>query len=412
MKGNGPPMSTTLTPKSPRRTANSAHHLPTSEGLQALAALARSHTVAEIEQLVSQGKSAIWGGNSWEAPLIRSCDTIPIGIHELWREDSLHAEAVAENYHQIPSEFCSMIKAIAGRLHLRRNNAIKRVLYFGSTCEPISMVFEFAQNDGYELFCIDAATAFKASECREELVKYLVHELERVAIWLTGKPVDLDRVREELKLRNKVNAKMRQLLNLRLHNPLYLRAGPTGQLLAASSHYYGDPDRFLAILDQLIGELESAPLQTPTQAVIPLVLAGGFASGPRLLQIVEESRGAIVGWATHGTSDFREDIPPLESIAHYLFEAQVKGELGEVAGASAIYRKTGIEQLVRQTNARGILSASVTGCPYGSVVQGLERDYFKKQGIPMVALEHNVHAEEAPTEEQITKIKTFIEMLS
>lgn len=410
-------MSRTLTP-SPRRTAARSIPKPsivpaTSPGLQALRDLAQSHTIAAIEQLVEQGHAAIWGGNSWEAPLTRACDVIPIGINELWRHDSLRAEAVAENHHQIPSEFCSMIKALAGRLHLRKESKIKRILYFGSTCEPISMVFEFAQQDGYELFCIDAASTFKADEKRDELVKYLVRELERAAIWLTGKPTDLDRVREEIRLRNTVSAKIRRLLDLRLHDPLYLPAAATGQLLAASSHYYGNPTRFIAILDQLIAELEVVALRPSSKTShIPLVLAGGFASGPGLLQIIEESRGAIVGWATHGTSDYREDISPLESIAHYLFEAQIKGELGEVAGASAIYRKVGIEQLVKQTQARGIISASVTGCPYGSVVQGLERDYFKKQGIPMVALEHNIHAEEPPTEEQITKIKTFIEMLS
>ena len=45
------------------------------------------------------------------------------------------------------------------------------------------------------------------------------------------------------------------------------------------------------------------------------------------------------------------------------------------------------------------------------MVQQLERDYFKKQGIPLIALETTVH-NELPTEEQITRVKAFIEMLS
>jgi hypothetical protein len=53
----------------------------------------------------------------------------------------------------------------------------------------------------------------------------------------------------------------------------------------------------------------------------------------------------------------------------------------------------------------------LTACPYASVVQQLERNYFKKQGIPMVALEGTVH-NEPPTEEQVMKVKTFIDMLS
>jgi benzoyl-CoA reductase/2-hydroxyglutaryl-CoA dehydratase subunit BcrC/BadD/HgdB len=101
----------------------------------------------------------------------------------------------------------------------------------------------------------------------------------------------------------------------------------------------------------------------------------------------------------------------LESIAHYLFDAQVKGELGEVAGASATYRRVRLEELVKRTRARGIVSSFITGCPFGSLVQSLEREYFKKQGVPLVALETTVH-NQPPTEEQIMKVKTFIEMLS
>src|ERR1700690_4069602 len=79
-----------------------------SVAIPALAELANGYTIREIERDALAGKSAIWGGASWEAPLIRACDTIPIGINELWRGDSLKAEAVSENHFQIPAEFCSM----------------------------------------------------------------------------------------------------------------------------------------------------------------------------------------------------------------------------------------------------------------------------------------------------------------
>jgi len=102
---------------------------------------------------------------------------------------------------------------------------------------------------------------------------------------------------------------------------------------------------------------------------------------------------------------------PSNPSRNYLFDAQVKGELGEAAGASATYRRIRVEELVRETKARGIISSFITGCPYGSVVQGLEREYFKKLGVPMVALETTVH-DQPPTEEQITKVKTFLEVLS
>jgi benzoyl-CoA reductase/2-hydroxyglutaryl-CoA dehydratase subunit BcrC/BadD/HgdB len=396
------------------RRAFSKQHEPRSVAIPALAELAKGYTIREIERDALAGKSAIWGGASWEAPLIRACDTIPIGINELWREDSLRAEAIAENHHQIPAEFCSMIKAMVGRLHLKKDGPIKRVLLFGSTCEPIGNAVEHAKRDGYDIHWIDAATAFKPEEKHEELVKFLVKELQKVAVWLTGKPADEDRVREEIKLKNRITRKVRRILELRVRSPFFLASIPTLQVLLGTVHYFGNPEKFDAVLDQLTEELEEAG-KTPTdKPYIPLVLAGligGIVGGSGLLDAIEESNGVILGWVLTSTSDFREDIPPLESIANYLFDAQVKGELGEAAGASATYRRVRVEELVRETKARGIISSFITGCPYGSVVQGLEREYFKKLGVPMVALETTVH-DQPPTEEQITKVKTFLEVLS
>ena len=68
------------------RRAFSKQHEPRSVAIPALAELAKGYTIREIERDALAGKSAIWGGASWEAPLIRACDTIPIGINELWRE--------------------------------------------------------------------------------------------------------------------------------------------------------------------------------------------------------------------------------------------------------------------------------------------------------------------------------------
>jgi benzoyl-CoA reductase/2-hydroxyglutaryl-CoA dehydratase subunit BcrC/BadD/HgdB len=383
-----------------------------SKALADLEDLAQGWNQQEFERRAAAGQSIIWGGASWEAPLIRACDTIPIPINELWRENSRHSENIAENYFQIPAEFCSMIKAMAGRLHdIRKETKVRRIIHFGSGCEPICMVYEHARKDGFEVYTIDAATAFNPEDRRDELVRFLVKELEKVAVWLTGKPLDHDRLRAELRLKNKVNQKLRTILDLRLKNPFYLTAGPTVRLLIGANSYLGNPERYIKVLDQAIAELEEAAKTPDTRFHVPVILAGGGAGGPGLINAIEESRGAILGFVIFSTTDYREDVPPLEAIAHYLFDAQLKGELGEGAGASATHRRVRVEELVKKTGARGIINTIVTACPYASVVQQLERNYFKKQGIPMVALENTVH-NEPPTEEQVMKVKTFIDMLS
>ncbi len=384
-----------------------------SPGIQALRELAASFAFDQIDRRAAAGMNAVWGGSTWEAPLIYACDTVPIAMSELWREGSREAEAAGERELQIPSEFCSMIKVVAGRLHLRTSRNIRRIIHFGGGCEPMGLAVEMMKREGYDVHCIEGVHAFHQSDKRPETIHILVHEFERVARWLTGKGVDQDRLGEELRKKNVLLSKLRRILELRKTNPLYLTAVPTVQLLNGSSHCYGNPGEYLRVLDLLIGELEGELAMArlpPADRYIPLVLAGGAVS-PSILHVIEESKGAILGWILVGTVDYREDLPPLESLAHYLLDAQARGELGEGAGSSATFRRYRIEALVRETGAKGVISTAVTGCPYASIVQQMERTHFKNLGVAFIGLETNVH-KERPSEEQIMRVRTFMEMIN
>ncbi|MEQ8174112.1 MAG: 2-hydroxyacyl-CoA dehydratase family protein [Syntrophomonadaceae bacterium] len=380
-----------------------------SPAIDELERLRKSYTIAEIERLVVQGKKAVWSGLSWETPLIYACDTIPLGIGELWREDSHTAESVGENYYQIPPEFCSMIKTMLGRMRLRSPDPINKILYFGAVCEPIASIYELVKAGSYDVYCIENVTSFRAEDKRPEVIAFLVRELERAALWLNnGQPIDEEKLWAEINCKNLVSQKIRTMLDLRLKTPLYLSNIHTMQVILGANHYFGQPERYIALLDQLIDELKEAVCMSKHDYYIPIVLIGG---GSNILGVIEESHGVVVGWDSVATEDYRLDVSPLESIAHYLLDAQSRGELGEGAGTSVTYRKYRIEELINKTRARGIISSSITGCPYGSIAQIIERDYFQNLGIPFTTLESNVHNERL-TEEQIIRIKAFFEMLS
>jgi len=381
-----------------------------SPGQQALRALVASFTFKDIEERAAAGEKLIWGGASWEAPLIRACDTVPVATAELWRRESHEAEEVGERALQIPSEFCSMVKVVAGRLLLRKSQHVRRILHFGGGCEPICMALEMLRNHGYEVFSIEAVHAFSEQERRPDVIDLLVKEFQRIAHWLTGKPVNEDRLAEEIHKRNVILGKIRRVLELRQKSPLFLSAALTSRIFNGSSHCYGNVEEYLRVLDLLIAELEAAALIPTDEPYIPLVLAGG-ALNQNILDIIEEASGAIVGWIVLGTGDYREDLPPLESLANYLLEAQGHGELGEGAGASATHRRFRVESLVQQTGAKGVISTAVTGCPYASIVQQMERNHFKKLGVAFIGLETSVHRDR-PSEEQIMRVKTFMEMLA
>lgn len=381
-------------------------------GLAALDALAATYSFHAIARAAEAGRSVIWGGWSWESPLIYACDTIPVSYDQLWAEESRASEAIAEDHFQIPSEFCSMIKAMVGRLHTDRDRRIKRILHFGSGCEPIHSVLELAKQDGYDIFTLDTVTAFRARDKHPASVAFLVEELQRLARWLTGRPVDEARVAAEIRRKNAVLRKVDRVLELRARHPLYVDGIHTKLIFMGAMHGYGDLESFGAVLDTLVAELEALDARGDAlpPGCIPVVLAGAVGN-LRIFQAIEESNGAIVGWVYHGADRYREDIPPLEALAHYVLDAQSRGDLGEAVGASVAYRRELVEEEVRKTGARGIISSSITGCPYASLMQQLERDHFRRAGIPLIALETDVHRE-PPTEEQITRVKAFIEMLS
>ncbi len=395
-----------------RRRAPS-HAVPTaadSQGLKNLAALAKSYSFAAIKEQAVAGKSVIWGGFSWESPLIYACDTLPVGFDQLWHEDSRQAEAVAEDHFQIPGEFCSMIKEMAGRLHIDRDNPIKRILPFGSGCEPITAVFDLVKRDGYEVQTIETVSSFRSEEKRPAGIALLVSELQRIAVWLTGKPADEDRVAEEIRRKNQLLRKVHRVLLLRERHPRYIPGLPTQLIFMGSLHGYGDPQRFDAVLDTLIAELEELETLPLDSGYIPLVVAGGVGNR-RLLETIEESNGAIVSWVVLGSELYNEELPPREALAHFVLDAQGRGELGELVGASVAYRRHRVEEEVRRSGARGVISSSIIGCPYASLMQQMERDHFTNTGIPLLTLETDVHRE-APTEEQITRVKAFMEMLA
>lgn len=390
-----------------RRKARSAAE---SAGLKALDAIARNYSLEKLYAQADAGRQVIWGGRSWESPLVFACDTIPVAFDQLWATDSRKSEAIAEDDFQVPNEFCSMIKAMLGRLHADRDKKITRILHFGAGCEPVNAVFEMVRRDGYDVHTIETVSAFRPEEKREHCISLLVHEAHRIAHWLTGKPADEARVAEEIARKNRVIRKVRRLVELRGQHPLHIPAGRTRQIFMGSMHGFGDLDAFGRALDLLIAELEGLEATALPPGHIPLVVAGGIGN-QRILDAIKESNGVIVAWVLNGAHEYREDVPPLESLAHYVLDAQGRGDLGEAVGTSVSYRRIMVEEAVRQTGARGIISSSVTGCPYASLMQQLERDHFKALGVPLIALETDVHRE-PPTEEQITRIKAFMEMLS
>jgi len=285
-------------------------------------------------QEIAQGRLAIWNGLMWDNSLMYACDAVPLSIIELWRDGVPESHAVAEGLFQIPEEFCSSGKSILGRLHLLRDVTSRRVIVFAAGCDPRSITYELLKTDGFDVFTIDNVTAFRSDPDRyEAYVAYLAEEFEGFAPWLIGAPIDQDRLREEIRFKNKVLALIQRILHLRQRSPLLISYIELQSIIMGGTHFYGQRDRYLQLLEKTLLELEELVVSTHPARHVPIIVSG--IASLAVIRAIEESGGAVVGTVRFGSEQYREDVPPLESIARYLLDIQLKGEGHDISGAPA-----------------------------------------------------------------------------
>lgn len=363
--------------------------------------------IYDAEKAYEEGKKVAWTRGLWEAPLVYACDTIPVSFTEVGRLGSLNAITIAEDYFQMPHEACSMVKATVGEWYLRKNK-INRILGYCVDCEPYNVSLELMKKEGYDVHYIDTVYLPPRydQDRYDKLLRFFINELYTTARWLTGGDIDEQKLAFEVKRRNTLMRKLRRIMKLRLENPYYIRSLPTMFMIMGSGHYFGKPEEYNEVLDLLLEELATAkPAPEELSRVIPLVWAGGRGQEFGVYQAIDDAGGALLGWVipTPFSRDYREDVPPVESLARYLLD-------GETAGAS-IYRRRTIEEQVKKTGARGIIQYGYVGCSFSGIDREMHREYFHKQGIPSISLEGSFQVG-PPSGQIITRVKAFVEMLS
>lgn len=388
--------------------AQSKHDHSYSAGVKRLFDMALCY-MDDAEKGNQAGRPAAWSTGLMEAPLLYACDTVPLAVYDLGRltigeEGANAAEAVFD----MPKETCSMVSALLGEWYLRRNHSVKKVVALSSVCEPLNMAYEMIAGYGFDIHRVEQVIkpVHGGEERLEQMVEFLSQELEEIAVFLTGKPVDEARMAFEIRRLNRMMAKFRHILKLRLDNPLYIKSLPILFLLMGSAHYFGKPEAYEEVLDQLIDELTHAEyIPPPLGKIIPLTWVGARGLEFGVFKAVDDLGGALLSWFTPNPyyKDWREDVPPLEAMARFILDYFVTG--------SPVNQLKYIEKLIEDASAKGILFYSYIGCPYGGLHIELFRDYFRKKGVPSSALEGSWQVG-APSGQLTTRVRAFIEMLS
>ncbi|MFA5263118.1 MAG: 2-hydroxyacyl-CoA dehydratase family protein [Opitutaceae bacterium] len=410
------------------KDADASHKVLTSEGLESQLAYVRqtrqdhgySPAVNQLFDLVlgyiedaeaayRSGKKAAWmSGGVW-SPLFYACDTIPISINEVGRLGSNDAMMVAEDYFQLPKESCSMVGSVLGEFYLRLGRTVKRLAVYNSSCEPLNLAWELIKDEGFDLFRIETVNRPNAHDVPERVAQmhsFLQSELEELALWLQGKPVDEAKLSAEFKRYNRILGKVRQILMARLGNPFYIRSLATMYLLIGTGHYFGKPEEYESVLDDLLTEMASAPvIPSPTGKVVRLAWVGGRGQEFGVYKAIDDAGGTITQWHTPDdwTRNYREDLPPLEAYAQYV--------ITERTGGSPIRRLQRIEETMPKFGAKGLLFYGYVGCSFSGIHKEIQRDYFQKRGVPSIALEGTFQVG-PPSGQLLTRIRAFVEMFS
>lgn len=379
-----------------------------SKGIQMLYDLALSY-MPDAEKGNQEGKQAVWSTGLMEAPLLYACDTIPMAVYDLGRLSAAEEAAeLAEDLFDMPKETCSMVTALLGEWYLRRENSVKKVVALSTVCEPLNMGYEMIKEFGFDIHRVEQVIrpVHGGEERLEQMIKFLAHELEDVAVFLTGKPVDEEKMRQEIKRLNRLMAKFREIIELRVKNPLYIKSLPVLFLLMGSAHYFGKPAQYEAMLDQLIEELKTAPfVESHIGKIVPLTWVGARGLEFGVFKAVDDMGGALLSWFTPNPYDrvWNEEIPPLEAMARFILDYFVTG--------SPVNQIKYIEKMIEDTGSKGMFFYTYIGCPYGGMHVELFRNHFHQKGVPSSFLEGSWQVG-APSGQLLTRVRAFVEMLS
>ncbi|MDR1578011.1 MAG: 2-hydroxyacyl-CoA dehydratase family protein [Deltaproteobacteria bacterium] len=366
--------------------------------------------VPGAERGYKAGKPAVWcQANNFVPVLLYSLGVVPVAYNEMGRYSAKEDMLIAEDFYQFPVETCSMVKCTVAQWHKRLNaGTIDRILGSSSACEPFNLAWEIMRQRGYDVFNNDVIYRGPTvtGERLERLVEFTITQILDVAEWLTGqRKVDDDKLKVEIARKNRLLGKLRQVLELRRSHPFYMKTlAIILTLNVGLNNYFGKPQAYEAAIDDLILELENAPInEKEIKAAIPLVWAGGTGQEFGIYEAIDLAGGALLGLRSVPFRLYREDVPPLESMARWIYDNSIAG--------AGVYARNVLDSEVERLKARGVILYGYIGCSFASVDREMWRRFFHDKGLACINLEGSFQTG-SPSGQVLTRIKAFVEMLA
>lgn len=352
-----------------------------------------------------KGRLVVWN-NSACTQIIYACGGVPLSLADIGRYGDASTVQEAEQVFQIPAETCAMIKGIVGGLYQYRNTAAKKIITFGMRCEPEFTAIALMEKYGYQSYIMDIYK--KPLENTEERLRQ-VEEAQRremigIARWLTDKDIDKERLHAELVRTNRVRDKVQKFREAQEGHINYFKTIPTFLAMSGAENYFGQPELFEQILDEMIAELEALPEGSFNEKRTEIVWSGARGVDFSVYNAVDMAGGYVSGWNLPTSVDERFDlsIDPLE--------AMVKNAMQEKKRASMESACAYDEYFVRECGAKGVVLYSTLGCTLNTVNIEMKRNYLNSRNIPTLVLTGTAQIGEV-TGQLMTRLKAFVEMI-
>ena len=308
------------------------------------------------------------------------------------------------------SVFCDLTKSIIGKFYEKdpMYQAIDKVYTF-YTCDCMKKAAE-AVNRNFIPAEIYNLPRIRDRENSRNYFKEELQAFRKDLEKLTGKKIEDEEIRRQIKLYNRAKQLYRQISDFR-RLPVPPITSQEYQYLA-KGYYYIPAEALIPILEDIVEQLTEAESKLPKGRVTRLLIAGGvMAEGDTTVtKIIENKLGGYVVAEDNctGYKLFIDDIPEEGDV----FDAITSGYLDK----APCIRMTPLEEntqlaldIAKDYEVDGVVFYFLKFCPGYSIAKNQFSEKFVEAGIPILEVSNDYSSNDEG--QLLTRLEAFVEVL-
>jgi benzoyl-CoA reductase/2-hydroxyglutaryl-CoA dehydratase subunit BcrC/BadD/HgdB len=305
----------------------------------------------------------------------------------------------------VKSSFGAMVDACCGGDLACPHVGLVDAIVAEATCDAKKKSYELLSAHR-ETYVLDLPQKPESPEARD----YFLSELKKFGSFmehLTGKPLSLTALAEEIRSENETRRLLHRLFTLRKRDPPPVRGSDI--LRVMQRQFFFTPAQFREGLTRLCDELEHA---VPGQIKGPRILIAGCpmpAGNTKIPDILEKKGGVVVAEEScTGTRSFWDLVDEKKDPWIALSERYLKIPCACMTPNAR--RISHIVDLAKEYRVDGVVYYTLQFCHAYNIERVRVQQALKQAGIPLLSIESDYG--NADTEQIGVRVEAFLEMLS